>query len=109
MRHILSFIVLVVAVNVAAVATAQESWEQKKAAHFKPITTDSQASISAAVPKTATATPKRPRRILVFYRCEGFIHTSIPHGNLRYKKWRSRRKPLRWIWPTRTTCSRPIT
>ncbi len=82
MRHILSFIVLVVAVNVAAVATAEESWEQKKAAHFKPITTDSQASIAAAVPKTATATPKRPRRILVFYRCEGFIHTSIPHGNL---------------------------
>lgn len=39
-------------------------------------------SIVDAVPEQPTAKPQKPRRVLVFYRCEGFIHTSIPHGNL---------------------------
>jgi hypothetical protein len=100
MRVISSFILLMVAITVATSGFAQETWDQKKAARFQPITDPQQASIAEAVPKQATATPKRPRRILVFYRCEGFIHTSIPHGNLAL--------PSRWIWPIRTMCSRPI-
>ena len=30
---------------------------------------------------TAPAEPKKKRNILVFYRCETFVHTSIPAGN----------------------------
>ena len=82
MKSISSSLIPVMIISLATNSLAQDSWEQKKAARFKPITVDQQASITAAVPKQATATPKQPRRILVFYRCEGFIHTSIPHGNL---------------------------
>ncbi|MCB1123865.1 MAG: ThuA domain-containing protein, partial [Verrucomicrobiae bacterium] len=37
--------------------------------------------ISSAQPGRATAKPAEDRKVLVFYRCEGFIHTSIPWGN----------------------------
>lgn len=41
-----------------------------------------QQAIDAAVPSTATAKPAKPRRVLVFWRCEGFFHGSgIAGGN----------------------------
>ncbi len=64
---------------------AQETpdpWLQKKAESFKPLTEEQQKAILSAVPDAAPANPKSERRILVFYRCEGFIHASIPYGNL---------------------------
>ena len=33
-----------------------------------------------AMPTRAQATPKKPRRILVFTRTQGFVHSSIPYG-----------------------------
>lgn len=58
-----------------------QTWEEKAAARFKDNPTDDHKSaIDAAVP-TPTAKPKKERRLLVFFRCEGFIHTSIPFGN----------------------------
>ncbi len=59
-----------------------QTWEEKKKARFKPITDEQRKSIASAVPKQATVKPKQARRILVFYRCGGFIHTSIPFANL---------------------------
>lgn len=59
-----------------------QTWEQKKAERFKPISEAEKAAILAAIPQTPAAAPKSPRKILVFWLCEGFIHTSIPHGNL---------------------------
>jgi type 1 glutamine amidotransferase len=38
------------------------------------------ALMEAALPQAATATPKQARRLLVFSRCEGFVHSSIPLG-----------------------------
>jgi HEAT repeat protein/type 1 glutamine amidotransferase len=32
----------------------------------------------AALPEKATKTPAKPRKILLFWRCEGFFHSSIP-------------------------------
>lgn len=61
---------------------ANDPWTQKKAENFKPLSEQQQAKITAAVPDKSTATPKQARRILAFYRCEGFIHSSIPYGNL---------------------------
>ena len=37
--------------------------------------------IAAALPAKATAEPKKPRRMLVIYRCDGFVHGSINRGN----------------------------
>ena len=57
-----------------------KTWEQRKAERLKPVSPKDQQAISLAIPDRATAKPLKPRRILVFYRCEGFIHTSIPHA-----------------------------
>ena len=46
-----------------------------------PITASQAASIAKAVPSQARAVPKKDRRVLVFYRTEGFYHKSIPWGN----------------------------
>lgn len=65
-------------------AVAQDStdpWTKKKAESFKPLSAEQKAAIENAVPQTAEAKPKKARRVLVFYRCEGFIHSSIPHAN----------------------------
>jgi len=37
--------------------------------------------IENAVPKKATVKPAKPRKLLVFWRCESFFHASIPVGN----------------------------
>jgi hypothetical protein len=47
-----------------------------------PISADDLARIEAALPAEATARPQKPRRILVFWRCEGFFHgAGIINGN----------------------------
>ncbi len=58
-----------------------ETWEEKKASHFKPLTEEEMGKIVAAIPEKPTATPQKERKILVFWLCEGFIHKSIPYGN----------------------------
>ena len=63
-------------------AEKPETWEQRKAERFRPITDAQRMAIVEAVPDRATVASQQSRRVLVFYRCEGFIHTSIPHGNL---------------------------
>ncbi len=58
-----------------------KTWPEKAAQRFgdKP-TAEQKKQIEEAIPK-ATAKPKKDRKVLVFWRCEGFIHTSIPFGN----------------------------
>ncbi|MEM7145059.1 MAG: ThuA domain-containing protein [Verrucomicrobiota bacterium] len=58
-----------------------QTWEEKKKTALPKVTDEQKASVAAALPQKATAKPKSPRKILVFYRCEGFIHKSIPAGN----------------------------
>lgn len=58
-----------------------QTWEEKKAARFTGPDDAQKKLIAEAVPATATAKPAKERRILAMYRCEGFIHTSIPYGN----------------------------
>ncbi len=84
----IAWIVLLL-VSITVPASAQDnasSWEQRKAERFKPISQADRDAIAEAVPDEATAKPRKARRILAFYRCEGFIHTSIPHGNLAVQK-----------------------
>jgi type 1 glutamine amidotransferase len=38
-------------------------------------------NIRAALPEKPETTPKQPRKLLVFYRADGFPHASIPHWN----------------------------
>ena len=73
-------LLLTVAVCLSAHAIADD-WQQKKAERLKPVSQDEKAAIEKALPTEPTVKPQQPRRVLVFYRCGGFIHTSIPHGN----------------------------
>ncbi len=57
-------------------------WPEAKAARFKGKPTDDEKTrINEAIPKSATKTPLKERRVLMIDRCEGFVHSSIPHGN----------------------------
>lgn len=59
---------------------AQKTWEQKAAERFGDTpTAEQRAEIDANLPEASPA--NKEHRILVFYRCEGFIHTSIPFCN----------------------------
>ncbi len=58
-----------------------QTWEEKKAARFTGPNDEQKKLIEEAVPSEATAKPAKARKILAMYRCEGFIHTSIPYGN----------------------------
>jgi type 1 glutamine amidotransferase len=62
-----------------------DPWQEKKAAQFKPLTDEQKQAIESAVPTKAFVEPKKDRRVLVFYRCEGFIHNSIPYANLAFE------------------------
>ncbi len=76
---------IALAVLVPFTSLAQEDsdpWQKKKAESFKPLSDEQQQKILSAIPTAAPASPKSERRILVFYRCEGFIHGSIPYANL---------------------------
>ncbi|MEM6280068.1 MAG: hypothetical protein AAF733_11350, partial [Verrucomicrobiota bacterium] len=58
-----------------------KTWEERAAEKFQDNpTAEHKAEIDANLPERM-ADPKKPRRVLLFYRCEGFIHTSIPFGN----------------------------
>lgn len=47
---------------------------------FPPVPPERVAKIESAAPSAAPAKPAKPRRLLVFYRTEGFVHGSIPYG-----------------------------
>jgi len=53
---------------------------------FTPVADNELEQIEAALPEKATAKPKKARRILVFYRCEGFVHRSFNRGNVALEK-----------------------
>ena len=52
---------------------------------FAPVTPQQSALIEAALPKEKLS-PARPRRVLVFFRTEGFVHSSIPVGLLALQR-----------------------
>lgn len=70
-----------VAFTADAAPKKPQTWKEKAAARFKPVTTEQKNAIRAAIPNQPTVAPKQARRVLVFFRCETFIHTSIPWGN----------------------------
>ncbi len=60
---------------------APKSWPERAAERFGDTPTAEHKQLIDANLPVATAAPKKSRRILCFYRCEGFIHTSIPFCN----------------------------
>lgn len=59
-------------------------WEQRAKERFTRLTSTEKVEISQSQPQDSGLKKKKlkkPRRILVFWRCETFIHTSIPSAN----------------------------
>ena len=50
-------------------------------AKLRDLTPDEIQKIENAAPKKATVEPAKPRKLLVFWRCEGFFHRCIPVAN----------------------------
>jgi len=48
---------------------------------LRKLTEDEIAKIKAAMPDKAVAKPAQPRKMLIFWKCEGFFHTVIPVAN----------------------------
>ena len=82
MKILASLIAFLATMQVALAQDGADPWIKKKADSFKPLSAEQTAAIENAAPTAAAAKPKKARRLLVFYRCEGFIHSSIPHANL---------------------------
>ena len=50
-------------------------------AKLREVTAEEVQKIEKAMPRRATVRVRRPRKLLVFWRCEGFFHGSIPVVN----------------------------
>ena len=72
---------LLMGYNANAQQKKPKTWEEQKAARLGPLSEDAIQKIAEAAPSTGTSTPKKERKILVFWRCGGFVHTSINEGN----------------------------
>lgn len=81
MKNLVWLFALATTVSCAYAQDATDPWTKKKAESFKPLSAEQKAAIENALPNESDAKPKKERRVLVFYRCEGFIHSSIPHAN----------------------------
>jgi len=55
-------------------------WAQSPA-KLRDVKPEEIAKITAAMPTKAVVTPEKPRKMLVFWRCETFFHTVIPVAN----------------------------
>ncbi len=79
-------LLLAKAVSTTSFATAQgntkpKNWEDHKLMTLTELNDAQRKIITDAVPDKATAKPIKTRKILVFYRCDGFVHKSITSAN----------------------------
>ena len=66
------------ALGVFATSVAEAAWDRNR---LKPVSEEKKAKVLDSLPDRPLAKPKKQRRVLVFYRCEGFVHGSIAIGN----------------------------
>ena len=77
MQQLKSILFAGLALAAAAVTAAPE----KPQPEWKPVPDEAVAKMQAALPAKPVVAPAQPRKLLVFYRCEGFPHGSIPYCN----------------------------
>lgn len=83
---VVAFLLAAVAFSGAADAAKKKGgWESRKG-RLKPLNDGQKRQIDTALPARATVRPAKARRMLVFYRCEGFVHGSISFGNYALQK-----------------------
>lgn len=75
------FTILLSALLSTVTLPGQETWKERASERLKPLTEENKRQISEAQPSSPSAKRLDERKILVFWRSEGFIHTSIPWAN----------------------------
>lgn len=75
--------IVLMALCVFAASVVEAAWDPKR---LKPVSEGQKEKVQAALPLKSLAKPKKERRVLVFYRCEGFVHSSIAIGNYTIKE-----------------------
>jgi hypothetical protein len=71
----------VVLVSLLCLSLLTAAAQAQSPAKLRDLTAEEVQKIENAAPKKATVEPAKPRKLLVFWRCEGFFHQSIPVGN----------------------------
>ena len=71
------------ALGMFATSAAEAAWDRNR---LKPVSEEKKAKVLDSLPDRPLAKPKKQRRVLVFYRCEGFVHGSISAGNYAIKE-----------------------
>lgn len=66
--------------NLEAPTESDSTWIEKKKG-LSSLDEVARQQILQAIPTAASIKVQRRRRVLVFYRCEGFVHQSIPFAN----------------------------
>jgi type 1 glutamine amidotransferase len=75
---VLSFFVVAASVRPPVVRAAQATAQPARAAQPQVAKVTDLMQMMSALPDTAPATPKQPRKILVLAKAAGFVHASIP-------------------------------
>ena len=76
-----SVLTSVPAIGLAIALTLNAPAHSEPGHTFKSLTETERQAIRAAIPAQARARPARPRRLLIFYRTEGYVHGCIPFAN----------------------------
>ncbi|MCF6313307.1 MAG: ThuA domain-containing protein [Verrucomicrobiales bacterium] len=58
-----------------------KTWEEQKAERLKPVTNEEKEKIAKSIPNQLTSATEKKRKLLIFYRCEGFVHPAISTAN----------------------------
>ena len=69
---------ILLAFSALSSTVVESAWDRSR---IKPVSAEKKAKVLQSLPVNSLAKPKKDRRILVFYRCEGFVHGSIAIGN----------------------------
>ncbi len=69
-------------------------------AQVKPPSEEEVKKIQAAVPAKARVRPEKPRKLLVFSRAYGYVHSSIPYGEVAFKTMAEKTKAFEIVCTT---------
>jgi len=74
-------VIVIVLLGLWCLALPLTTLQAQSPAKLREITAEEVQKIESALPRRATVRTSEPRKLLVFWRCEGFFHKSIPVVN----------------------------
>jgi type 1 glutamine amidotransferase len=78
-------VIVIALLGLWCIALPLGTLQAESPAKLREVTAEEVQKIESALPRRATIRTSEPRKLLVFWRCEGFFHTSIPVVNKALK------------------------